>query len=88
MLQKIAGRPRTSVRLVTLLTSELVITSAPLPPLRPRMKAKIKLPMPEQYGMTSVPSTVPSKPPALIASSRQIISSEATMNSARKSHGA
>src|ERR1035437_4125865 len=38
--------------------------------------------------MTSVPSTVPSKPPALIASSRQIISSDATMNSARNSHGA
>ncbi len=88
MPQKMAGRPSTSVRLVTLLTSELVITSAPLPPLRPRMKAKIRLPMPEQYGMTSVPSTVPSKPPALIASSRQIISNDATMNSARNSHGA
>src|SRR5438445_3360944 len=42
--QKIAGRPSTSVTLVTLLTSELVITSAPLPPFWPRMKAKIKLP--------------------------------------------
>ena len=38
--------------------------------------------------MTSVPSTVPSKPLALIASSRQIIRNDAAMNSARNSHGA
>jgi len=77
-----------SVMLVTLLTSELMMTSAPEPPLRPRMKAKIKFPMPEQYGMTSVPSTVPSKPLSLIASSRQIITNDAPTNSARNSHGA
>ncbi len=38
--------------------------------------------------MTSVPSTVPSKPSSFIASSRQIISSDAAMNKSRKSHGA
>jgi hypothetical protein len=84
----IAGNPSTSVMFVTLLTSEFVITSAPEPPVRPRMKAKIKLPRPEQYGMTSVPRTVPSKPRALITSSRQIIRSEAARNSARNSQGA
>jgi len=41
--------------LVTLLTSELTITSAREPPLRPRMKAKMRLPIPVQYGITSVP---------------------------------
>ena len=87
MPQIIAGNPSTSVMFVTLFTRELVMTSAPLPPVWPRMKAKIKLPMPEQYGITSVPSTVPSKPPALIASSRQIMRNDATRNSARNSHG-
>src|SRR5208283_3664222 len=86
--QKIAGRPSTSVMLVTLLTSEFVITSAPEPPVRPMMNVKIRLPMPVQYGMTSVPSTVPSKPLALKTSSRQTITNDATRNSARNSHGA
>ena len=48
MPQKIAGRPMSRVMLVTLLTREFVTTSAPGPPLAPRTKAKIKLPMPEQ----------------------------------------
>ena len=52
------------------------------------MNVKIRLPMPVQYGMTSVPSTVPSKPLALKTSSRQIIRNDAAMNSARNSHGA
>src|SRR5271170_1795734 len=86
--QRIAGRPSTSVMFVTLLTSELVITSAPLPPLRPRMKAKMRLPSPVQYGMTSVPSTVPSKPFALKISSRQIIRNDDATNNERNSHGA
>ena len=73
---------------VTLLTSELIITSPPSPPRWPMMNAKMRLPMPEQYGMTSVPSTVPSKPRLLITSSRQIIMNDAAMNSARNSHGA
>src|SRR5208337_3097025 len=81
--QKIAGKPSTSVMLVTLLTSELTITSAPEPPLRPRMKAKMRLPMPVQYGITSVPSTVPSKPWALNTSSRQSIRNDAARNTAR-----
>ena len=48
MPQIIVGRPMSKVMLVTLLTSELVTTSAPGPPLAPRTKAKIRLPMPEQ----------------------------------------
>ena len=88
MPQKIAGRPSTSVMFVTLLTSELIITSPPLPPRWPMMNAKMRLPMPVQYGMTSAPSTVPSKPLALKTSSRQTIRNDAAMNSARNSHGA
>jgi len=83
-----AGNPRISVRLVMLLTSELTITSAPEPPDRPSTKAKIKFPSPEQYGMINVPSTVPLNPRALNASSRQIITNDATRNNARNSHGA
>ena len=37
--------------LVTLLTSELVMTSGPLPAVWPKIKAKMRLPMPEQYGI-------------------------------------
>jgi len=37
------------------------------------IKAKIRLPIPEQYGMTRVPRTVPSTPLLFMASSRQII---------------
>jgi hypothetical protein len=56
--------------------------------LDPRTKAKIKLPIPEQYGITKVPSTVPSTPLALMTSRRQIITNEATINIARKHQGA
>ena len=48
MPQRMVGRPMSRVMLVTLLTSELVTTSAPGPPLAPSTKAKIRLPMPEQ----------------------------------------
>jgi len=48
MPQMMAGTPSTNVMFVTLLTSEFVNTSCPLPPLRPRMNAKIRLPRPEQ----------------------------------------
>jgi len=83
-----AGNPRISVRLVMLLTSELIITSPPDPPARPEIYAKIRFPSPEQYGMMSVPSTVPRKPRLLSASSRQIMRNDATRNSPRNSHGA
>jgi hypothetical protein len=88
MPQKIAGNPMSNVMFVTLLTSALVITSSPGPPLRPSTNAKIKFPTPEQYGMMSVPSTVPSNPPSFITSSRQMIKTDAAMNRVRNSHGA
>src|ERR1700743_187012 len=44
--------------------------------------------MPEQYGITSVPSTVPSKPPAFMASNRQSIKKEETRNNPKNSQGA
>jgi hypothetical protein len=76
------------VRLVALFTMALVNTSSPGPRWCAMRKAKIKFPTPEQYGIISVPSTVPSNPPALIASSRQIISSDAAIKIPRKHHGA
>jgi hypothetical protein len=44
--------------------------------------------MPEQYGITNVPSTVPSTPLRVIASNRQIIRKDAAAKRARKHHGA
>src|SRR5437016_5621294 len=88
MPQKAAGSPMRRVMLVTLLTRALVRTSEPGPPLEPSTKAKIKFPIPEQYGMTSVPRTVPSTPLSDMASSRQIIRKEAAMKRPRKHHGA
>ena len=88
MPQRMAGRPMSRVMLVTLLTRELVTTSAPRPPLAPSTKAKIRLPIPEQYGMTRVPRTVPSTPLSVMASSRQIMRNEAAMKRPRKHQGA
>ena len=48
----------------------------------------MRFPIPEQYGMMSVPSTVPSNPPSLIASNRQMSRKEAAMKMPRKAHGA
>src|SRR5262249_30277063 len=86
--QMIAGSPRSKVMLVTLLTRALVRSSFPGPPLEPRMKAKNRLPIPEQYGIISVPRTVPSSPPADMASRRQIIRNEAATKRARNQKGA
>src|SRR6266404_893818 len=88
MPQNTAGSPSKSVMLVTLFTSELVNTSVPEPPLIPSTNAKIKLPMPEQYGMTRVPRTVPSTPLALMDSNRQIIRKEAARKRPKNNHGA
>src|SRR5204862_5746437 len=77
-----------NVMLVTLLTSALVITCAPDPGCFATTKANMRLPIPEQYGMMSVPSTVPSSPPAFIASSRQSISSDAATNTTTNNNGA
>ena len=74
--------------LVTLFTRALVSISAPGPPLAPRTNAKIRLPTPEQYGMTKVPSTVPSTPLLFMRSSRQIIRKEPTMNRPTNHKGA
>src|SRR5712691_3715034 len=88
MPQNTAGSPSNSVMLVTLFTSELVSTSVPDPPLIPSTNAKIKLPMPEQYGMINVPRTVPSTPLAVMDSSRQIIRKEVAMKRPKNNHGA
>jgi hypothetical protein len=52
------------------------------------MKAKIRFPIPEQYGITNVPNTVPSTPLAFIASKRQIIKNEAARKIPTNHHGA
>src|SRR5437667_3698091 len=80
MPQMTAGRANRRVILVTLLTSALVSISEPGPPFAPSTKAKMRLPIPEQYGMTKVPSTVPSML-LFMRSSRQIIRNDPAMNS-------
>src|SRR5262245_19739547 len=84
----IVGRPIRSVRFVTLLTRQLVSTSAPDPPVLPITKAKMRFPIPEQYGITNVPNTVPSSPLAFKASNLQIIRNEQTRKSPTNSQGA
>src|SRR5438552_448046 len=85
--QKMAGNPINNVMLVTLLTRQLVITSAAGWPLLYTTKTKIRLPMPEQYGMTRVPSTVPSTPVSVMCSNRQIRRNEEPMNNTNSIHG-
>ena len=77
--QKIVGSPMSKVMLVTLFTKALVTTSEHGPPFAPTTKVKMRFPIPEQYGITRVPRTVPSTPPAFIFSSRQIMRNEAAM---------
>lgn len=55
----IAGRPSSTVRLVTLLTSALVMISCGGVSPRATMKTKSRLPGPGHSGMTRVPSAVP-----------------------------
>ena len=73
--------------LVTLLIIEFVTTSAPEPSDLPRMKAKSRFPMPEQYGMKRVPRTVPSTPLLVMASSRQINQNDETRKRRTNSTG-
>ena len=47
------------------------------------MPTKMRFPKPEQYGMSSVPSAVPSSPWSSIASSRHTMSSDTPRNTAR-----
>ena len=88
MPQMIAGRPSTSVMLVTLLTSELVITSAPLPPCLAENEGEDEIAHARAIRHHQRAQHRALEPAALIASSRQIISNDATRNSARNSHGA
>ena len=44
--------------------------------------------MPEQYGMTRVPSTVPSTPVSVMCSNRQISRIEEAINSVSNTQGA
>ena len=73
---------------VTLFTSAFVSKSLPGAPFLPIMNAKIRLPIPEQYGITSVPSTVPSIPVLFIASKRQIIRKDPVRKITMNIHGA
>src|SRR5439155_9070662 len=50
-------------------------------------KAKMRFPVPEQYGMISVPRIVPSMPFSVMDSNRQIIRNDAAINSTRNNHG-
>ena len=78
-----AGTPRTKFRLVTLFTKQLVRTSWEGPLRFAMIATNNKFPIPEQYGITSVPSAVPSRPCLSNASNRQIIKPDAARNSAR-----
>lgn len=64
------------------------MTSVAGPPLRPRMNAKIKLPKPVTYGVTSVPRTVPSMPSSDMHSRHQMVRNEAKRKTPVKIHGA
>jgi hypothetical protein len=87
MPQKIVGSPINKVRLVALLTRQLTITSSPVPGCRTITATKIRFPIPVQYGMISVPNTVPSTPLPDIASNRHRINADASRKRIRRIHG-
>jgi hypothetical protein len=77
-----------SVRLVTLLTSAFVITSAPGPWSLSNEEDEDQIPDAGAIGHDERAQHRAFKPSALIASNRQIISSEAARKTPRKHHGA
>ena len=86
--QMSAGRPISRVRFVALFTIAFVNTSCDDPPRCPITNTKIRFGSPEQYGITSVPIAVPSKPYSVMALRRQIVRKDATRNTSVNSGAA